>query len=353
MPQPGDRRSRRVRTGLAAIAAAIAVLLAALVAWWSSDGPAHIGADDGSVSAGHGRRALPAPPGLGDPGEDPATPDAARAAAAQPPADDPHAEDLPKSSARCRISPALADAAGHLAIGPGAEPPYDGRIVSVADGWATLPIVEGSGVGVLAIDGYAPLTVSWTGGTDTTPGRCAPDPLVLEPGAAWIVGKVRNAEGEPEGKVFVEGCGNRATTDADGTYAMTVLAGEACTVGAFRRDGLLVGKADPAEVTPKPGETVVDFVLPEVPTGGLGLVIDFGDDGVRILDVLPGTAAEEAELTEGDVVVEVDGVSTAGMDLDTFVDLAVGPLGSEVDVVVVRGGEPRHLRLDRRELRGG
>ena len=257
----------------------------------------------------------------------------------------------PPYTAHCRLEPALAAGAGHLVVGDPDEIPYDGRLVSVADGVARLPFVEDADEGWLAIEGYAPVAVRWSGGADGVPARCSPNPVVLEPGTAWITGHVTHAAGEPEGRVFVEGCGNQARTDEEGHYAMTVRPGT-CVLGAFRRDGLLVAQAQAAEVHPRSGdELVVDFELPALPRAGLGIQISADGDGIRILGVLPGTAAEEIGLEAGDRVLEVDGTPTHGLALEEFVELAIGPVGSDVDITVERSdGVVERLTLDRREL---
>ena len=241
---------------------------------------------------------------------------------------------IPRGVARCNLSPALPLGSGHLVIGDPGRVPYDGRRVSVSAGTATLPLVEDAGAGVLAIDGYAPVEVTWT------EQGCSPDPVVLAAGETWLSGHVRNAEGEPEGRVFVEGCGNQALTDAEGSYAMAVAPGP-CTVNAFRRDGLLVGKADAAALVIEAGkEHVMNFTLPELPTAGLGIQIASSEEGFAIQGVVPGTAAEEFGLESGDVVIEVDGTPTKGLSIEEFVDLAVGPVGTDVDIVVMRDGQP-------------
>ena len=344
-----DRR-RRV-----ALAVGGALLLALIALWWGRSDPA----TDGE------RPLVPVAANAPAPAE--ASPDPTRAPTSAPttepgapdpvipafePLGDPP-EGVPGGQALCALDPPLPAAAGHLVVGESDEIPYDGRRVQVAGGVARLPFVAGGGRGVLAIDGYAPVPITWSGGGHGGEARCQPDPVVLVAGDAWITGRVSNAEDEPEGKVFVEGCGNQARTDADGTYAMTVAPGR-CTLGAFRRDGLLTARSQAAEVEPVAGqEIVVDFDLPELPRAGLGIVVRGTDDGIRILDTLPGTAAADLGLVEGDLVVEVDGTPTAGIDLEDFIDLAVGPVGTDVQIVVEHAnGQTEALTLDRRELEG-
>ncbi|HHO53760.1 MAG TPA: PDZ domain-containing protein [Deltaproteobacteria bacterium] len=265
----------------------------------------------------------------------------------------PPSEGLPGGRARCRLQPALASGRAHVIVGDPDQIPYDGRLVDVRDGVVEIPWIEGEGAGVLAVEGYAPVPISWAGGGDDQIASCAPDPLRLKPGVATVEGTVHNAEGQDEGRVFVEGCGNQARPDADGGYSMTVSPGR-CVLNAFRHDGLLLAHAQPAEVVVGPADTLlVDFEIPARPRAGLGLVIESSDAGIRVLDVLPGTAADELGLQEGDLVLEVDGTPTPGIALEDFVELAVGPVGTEVEIVVDRGQGSVRLLLDRRELKDG
>ncbi len=174
---------------------------------------------------------------------------------------------------------------------------------------------------------------------------------MLQIGTATVSGTVHNARGE--GRTFVEGCGNQALPDADGAYSMTVSPGR-CVINAFRRDGLLVAQAQAAEIVPGPDDAlIVDFEIPQRPRAGLGIVIEGTDAGIRVLDVLSGTAAADVGLQEGDLVIEVDGIPTAGIALADFVELAVGPVGTDVEIVVDRGAGTERLLLDRRTLEDG
>ncbi|MEZ4240694.1 MAG: PDZ domain-containing protein, partial [Myxococcota bacterium] len=249
--------------------------------------------------------------------------------------------------ATCRVEPPLDHAQGTLTLGDAASPPYEAVPVEIVDGALQAPPARRLGAGVLTIEGYAPVRILWSGSAQ----GCAPDPIHLVPGDAWITGRVRHGEHQPEGRVWVEGCGTRVPVDEDGAYAMSVLAGEPCTVDAFRSDGRLLVSAGPASVTPLAGqEVVLDFTLPEAAQGGLGVTIRAADDGMHVLNVMPGSAAAELGLAPGDVLVEVDGTLVAGMDIRSFVDLATGPAGTDVDVVVDRDGERERLTLDRRLL---
>jgi hypothetical protein len=322
-----------------ALAGLLLLLVAALWALWPEDRAPIAAAPPAEVVAEVAPERAHAEPAAEPPvepeAEAPADPD-------DPDEDDPHRAIV----ATCRVDPPLEAAAGFLTLGDAATLPYQGQPVEIVDGVLRMPPSRRLGAGVLTVEGYAPVRVLWSGSEQ----GCAPDPIRLVPGDAWITGRVHNAEGEPEGRVYVEGCGARALPDSDGAYAMTVLPGR-CTLDAYRRDGGLLVSAGPAEVDAAAGEErVVDFTLPDAPQGGLGMMIRGSDAGVHIIDVVPGSAAAELGLARGDLVVEVDGTVTAGMDLRSFVDLAIGPAGTEVDLVVERDGALERLTLDRRLL---
>lgn len=266
---------------------------------------------------------------------------------------DADAEELrarPDLHAVCQLEPPLARGTGHLVVGDPGAVPYNGRLVPIVDGEAFLVLLPPDGAGVLAVEGYAPVPISWSGSADGVPARCVPEPVRLEPGAAFVSGHVTNAEGEPEGQVFVEGCGNQARTDAEGSYALTVSPGP-CVLQAFRRDGLLFSAAPAVELAPSSGDDlVVDFALPEVRKAGMGIVVETVEGGILVQRVLAGTSAEDHGLQADDLIVEVDGTPTAELTLEEFVDLAVGDEGTEVEVVAHRGDAELRMVLDRRVI---
>lgn len=347
------QRSRITRRRVVAVGL-VALLLWGALSWRTHEEPVQT-----PLSAATPRLDPGAAPALPGPGEATAPPPVGRVQAApQPPEpidapEPPPIEGLPTGRTRCRLQPALPSGRAHVIVGDPDRIPYNGRLVDVADGVVEIPWIEGEGTGVLAIEGYAPVPVSWSGGAGDRRAVCAPDPLILEIGTATVEGVVHNAEGQAEGRVFVEGCGNQARPDASGAYSMTVSPG-LCVLNAFRRDGLLLAHAQAAQLEPAAGQALfVDFEIPARPRAGLGIVIEGTDDGIRVLDVLPGTAAAELGLQEGDLVIEVDGTPTPGIALEDFVELAVGPVGTEVEIVVDRGSGVQRLLLDRRELKDG
>ena len=74
--------------------------------------------------------------------------------------------------------------------------------------------------------------------------------------------------------------------------------------------------------------------------GGLGIEVTQEDGFVKVVSPIDGTPADEAGIESGDFITHVDGESILGLTLDKAVDLMRGPVGSEINITVVREGEP-------------
>lgn len=87
--------------------------------------------------------------------------------------------------------------------------------------------------------------------------------------------------------------------------------------------------------------------------GGLGLVVGAEDGVLKVMSVMRGTPAGEADLEPGDDIVQIDAESTINMSLDEAVNLLRGEPGSRVTVWVKREGwaVARPVPLVRREIR--
>ncbi len=86
---------------------------------------------------------------------------------------------------------------------------------------------------------------------------------------------------------------------------------------------------------------------------GVGLSVTEVPAGLRISRVFPNTPAEEAELSEGDVITAVDGKSIAGVSSEVSTSRIRGEIGTSVEITVkpVEGGKPRDLTLERANVR--
>ncbi len=83
--------------------------------------------------------------------------------------------------------------------------------------------------------------------------------------------------------------------------------------------------------------------------GGLGIEVTQEEGFVKVVAPMDGTPAAEAGIEAGDYITHVDGESVLGLTLDKAVDLMRGPVGSEIEITVVREGEtePFDVKLTR------
>lgn len=65
----------------------------------------------------------------------------------------------------------------------------------------------------------------------------------------------------------------------------------------------------------------------------------------KISGVIEGSPAEEAELRANDLIYEVDGASTVGLNLTEATALIKGPEGTEVELTLLREGESDYMTL--------
>ena len=85
---------------------------------------------------------------------------------------------------------------------------------------------------------------------------------------------------------------------------------------------------------------------------GVGIQMDVRDSGITVVATLHGTPAEQAGMTSGDRIVEIDGKPTHGLTSDEALKTLRGPAGTTVHVSVERPGveTPLAFTLTRREI---
>ena len=93
----------------------------------------------------------------------------------------------------------------------------------------------------------------------------------------------------------------------------------------------------------------VDLVESTVDMVGVGVVINFTDQGILIREVLSGGSALEAGLQPGDLIVAIDGTSCVPAGEEQR-DLMLGEEGTKVTVTVLRDGETHDYTLTRRPV---
>jgi carboxyl-terminal processing protease len=83
--------------------------------------------------------------------------------------------------------------------------------------------------------------------------------------------------------------------------------------------------------------------------GGIGVRISVEDDQVRVISVMHYTPAERMGLKTDDVILEIDGETTKGLNQQQVVDRLRGPVDSKVEITVKRAdkADPFPLSITR------
>lgn len=71
---------------------------------------------------------------------------------------------------------------------------------------------------------------------------------------------------------------------------------------------------------------------------GVGMEVDIKNNVLTVISPLTGTPAAAAGIKAGDQVIDIDGTSTAGMDVNTAVDQIRGAAGTQVTLTIMRQG---------------
>ena len=85
---------------------------------------------------------------------------------------------------------------------------------------------------------------------------------------------------------------------------------------------------------------------------GIGVTITVMEDnsGFEIMEVTPGSSAEEAGLQVGDIIVAIEGQPTSGLTTTEGRDLVRGDEGTKVKLTLDRAGERIELDVERRKV---
>lgn len=85
---------------------------------------------------------------------------------------------------------------------------------------------------------------------------------------------------------------------------------------------------------------------------GIGVTIQVREDGTGedIIEVKPGSSAQEAGILPGDILIKVDGQSIAGMETSQVTTLVRGEEGTSLTVTVLRDGAEKNFTLKRKTI---
>lgn len=104
-------------------------------------------------------------------------------------------------------------------------------------------------------------------------------------------------------------------------------------------DGMVRSYGDPYTVYLPPKEAASFDEDISGNFSGVGMEVGIRNNVVTIISPLPETPAEKAGLLAGDIIVQIDGVTTERMSIDEAVQLIRGEKGTEVVLTIYREGE--------------
>lgn len=84
---------------------------------------------------------------------------------------------------------------------------------------------------------------------------------------------------------------------------------------------------------------------------GIGVNIYSNAGKVEIFNVIPSTPADLAQLKQGDIIINVNGKNTNGMNVSEVASLVRGPENSIVEVTVLRGDKKITKKIKRKEIK--
>lgn len=86
--------------------------------------------------------------------------------------------------------------------------------------------------------------------------------------------------------------------------------------------------------------------------GGIGVLVGVKGHYLTVVKPFPNTPAAEKDIRAGDMITAIDNKPAKDMDTETAVNLMRGPVGTDVELTILREGvkEPFPVRLTREEI---
>ena len=113
--------------------------------------------------------------------------------------------------------------------------------------------------------------------------------------------------------------------------------------------GMVKSLNDPYTIFLKPEDTKRFIEDVKGSFEGVGMEVDVRNGQLQVVAPLEGTPAQKAGNKPGDIIMKVDGTTTAEMSVDEAVNLIRGPKGTEVTLTIYREewGEARDIKIVR------
>ena len=83
---------------------------------------------------------------------------------------------------------------------------------------------------------------------------------------------------------------------------------------------------------------------------GIGVEVESHPSGLKILKLLPGGPAAQADLRKGDVITHIDGHDLKQLELNQAVDYIVGQVGTPIQIQAARGNKSGRVTLTRQKV---
>jgi len=79
--------------------------------------------------------------------------------------------------------------------------------------------------------------------------------------------------------------------------------------------------------------------------GGLGITVGMKDGALTVIAPLEGTPADRAGIKAGDIILKINELATMGMTIDKAVSIMRGKPNTSIDLMLVREGENKPLKI--------
>lgn len=114
--------------------------------------------------------------------------------------------------------------------------------------------------------------------------------------------------------------------------------------------GLTSSYDDPYTVffPPKEAKAFADTISGSF--AGVGMEIDVKDGVLTVIAPLKGTPAEAAGIKAGDQIIAIDGTTTDGVSTEKAVSKIRGPIGTTVDLAIIRDGKSLDIKIVRQTI---
>lgn len=112
-------------------------------------------------------------------------------------------------------------------------------------------------------------------------------------------------------------------------------------------EGLAASYGDPYTVFFPPTEAKAFADNISGSFAGIGMEIDIKNNVLTVIAPLNGTPAEAAGIKAGDQIVAIDNKSTNGISVEEAVSEIRGPVGTTVDLSIIRAGKPLDIKVTR------